>query len=114
MSRRSLGEREHPHPRRGLHGRLARRERELAEGLIVPTPVVERRTLGGRVRGETPGAGFGTAGSAFGMAGSAFGTAGSAFGTAGSAFTNVPANARVVALAKAWLGDEAVRALGPL
>jgi hypothetical protein len=26
---------------------------------------------------------------------------------------NVPANARVVALAKAWLGEEAVRALGP-
>jgi tetratricopeptide (TPR) repeat protein len=26
---------------------------------------------------------------------------------------NVPANARVVALARAWLGDEAVRALGP-
>ncbi len=25
--------------------------------------------------------------------------------------TNVPANARVVVLAKAWLGDEAVRAL---
>jgi hypothetical protein len=27
--------------------------------------------------------------------------------------TNVPANARVVALARAWLGEEAVRALGP-
>ena len=26
--------------------------------------------------------------------------------------TNVPANARVVVLAKAWLGEEAVRALG--
>jgi hypothetical protein len=27
--------------------------------------------------------------------------------------TNVPANARVIALARAWLGDEAVRVLGP-
>jgi hypothetical protein len=26
---------------------------------------------------------------------------------------NVPANARVVALAKQWLGEEAVRTLGP-
>ena len=26
--------------------------------------------------------------------------------------TNVPANARVIALAKAWLGEEAVRVLG--